>query len=203
MYITINNIKGKKRIDLSYSIQNFDSGKEVAVIRMLSNNVKYEILKLCLIMDPISNTKKMIPSGTYTGRELLSMLEGIIELNQFVVDDQVIKKNKLKGIKEMIINLDELNNSDNLKDGRPSNTLFTYHVTDDQDFTSFEPDIPQYKALKNGEFTSLTFRITDQNNNIITDGPQVTVVLHICDRKIYSPIKMEYRKRLNPEHLRE
>ena len=24
----------------------------------------------------------------------------------------------------------------------------------------------------------------DQNNNVITDGPQVTVVLHICDRKI-------------------
>ena len=28
----INNIKGEKRIDLSYSIQNFDSGKEIAVI---------------------------------------------------------------------------------------------------------------------------------------------------------------------------
>ena len=55
MYITINNIKGEKRIDLSYSIQNFDSGKEVAVIRMLSNNVKYEILKLCAVMNPISN----------------------------------------------------------------------------------------------------------------------------------------------------
>ena len=36
MYITINDIKGEKRIDLSYSIQNFDSGKEIAVIRMLS-----------------------------------------------------------------------------------------------------------------------------------------------------------------------
>ena len=184
MYITINNIKGEKRIDLSYSIQNFDSGKEVAVIRMLSDNVKYEILKLCAVMDPISNTKKMIPSGTYAGRELLSMLEGIIELNQFEVDDQVIKMNKLKGITEMIINLNELNNSDNLKDGRPSNELLTYHVTDDKDFTHFEPDTPQYKALKNGAFTSLTLRITDQNNNIITDGPQVTVVLHIHDHKI-------------------
>ena len=84
----------------------------------------------------------------------------------------------------MIINLNELNNSDNLKDGRPSNELLTYHVTDDKDFTCFEPDIPQYKALKNREFTSLTLRITDQNNNAITDGPQVTVVLHIRDRKI-------------------
>ena len=80
-------------------------------------------------MDPISNMKKMIPSGTYAGRELLSIEEWIVELNQFVVDDQVIKKNKLKGITEMIINLDELNNNDNLKDGRPSNELLTYHVT--------------------------------------------------------------------------
>ena len=184
MYITINNIKGEKRIDLSYSIQNFDSNKEITVIRMLSDNVKYEILKLHSVMDPISDTKKMIPKGAYAGRELISMLEGIVELNQFEVDDQVTKTNKLKGITEIILNLNELNNSVNLKDGRPSNELLTYHVTDDRDFTRFEPQTPQYRKLKNGEFTSLTLRITDQNNNIITDGPQVTVVLHIRDHKI-------------------
>ena len=184
MYITINNIKGEKRIDLSYSIQNFDSGKEITIIRMLSDNVQYEILKLRAVMDPISNTKKIIPSGTYAGRELLSMLEGFIELNQFEVDDQVTKTNKLKGTTEMTLNLDELNNSDNLKDGKPSNELLTYHVTDDKDFTCFKPQTPQYRKLKNGEFTSLNLRIMDQNNNIITDGPQVTVVLHICYHKI-------------------
>ena len=183
MYITIDNIKGEKRIDLSYSIQNFDSGKEITVIRMLSNNVQYEILKLRAVMDPFSNTKKMIPSGTYTGRELLSMLEGIFELNQLEVDNQVTKRNKSESIIEITLNLDELNNIDNLKDGRPSNELLTYHVTDDKDFMHFEPQTPQYRKLKNGEFTSLTLRITDQNNNIITDGPQVTVVLHIRDRK--------------------
>ena len=82
MYITINNIKGEKRIDLSYSIQNFDSDKEIAVIRMLRDNVKYEILKLPEVMDPISDTKKIIPNGTYASKELISMPEGIIELNQ-------------------------------------------------------------------------------------------------------------------------
>ena len=184
MYITINNIKGESRIDLPYSIQNFDSSKEIAVIRMLSDNVKYEILKLRAVMDPISDMKKMIPNGTDASRELLSMLEGIVELNQFETDDQVIKKNKLKGITEITLNLDELNNSDNLKDGRPSNELLTYYVTSNEDFTRFEPQSPQYRKLKNGEFTSLNPRITDQNNNIITDGPQVTVVLHIRDRKI-------------------
>ena len=168
MYITINNIKGEKRIDLSYSIRNFVSDKEIAVIRMLSDNVEYEILKLLSVMDPISDTKKMIPNGTYAGRQLLSMLEGMIELNQFEVDDKVTKKNKLKGITEITLNLDELNNSDNLKDGKPSNELLTYYVTE---------------ALKNGEFTSLNLRITDQNNNVITNGLQVTVVLHICECK--------------------
>ena len=98
--------------------------------------------KLRAVMDRISNAEKMIPSGTYAGRELLSIVEGMVELNQFVVDDQVIKKNKLKGITEMIINLDELNNSDNLKDGRPSNELLTYHLTDDKDFTLFESQTP-------------------------------------------------------------
>ena len=184
MYITINNVKGEKTIDLSYSIQNFDSDKEIAVIRMLSNNVKYEILKLRAVMDPISDTIKMIPKGTYAGRELLSIVEGIVELNQFEIDDQVTKTNKLKGITEITLNLDELDSSDNLKDGRPSNNLLTYCVTSNDDFTRFEPQTPQYRKLKNGEFTSLTLRITDQNNNVITDGPQVTVVLHICDRKI-------------------
>ena len=70
----------------------FDSGKEITVIRMLSDNVKYEILTLRSVMDPISDAKKLIPSGTYASRELLSMLEGIIELNQFEVDDQLLKR---------------------------------------------------------------------------------------------------------------
>ena len=151
---------------------------------MLSDNVQYQILKLRLAMDPISDAKKTIPSGTYAGRQLLSIVEGMIELNQFEMDDKVTKTNKLKGITEMIINLDELNNNVNLKDGRPSKELLTYHVTDDKDFTRFKPQNPQYKKLKNREFTSLNLRIMDQNNNAITDGLQVTVVLHIRDCKI-------------------
>ena len=59
MYITINDIKGEKRIDLSYPMH---SGKEITVIRMLSDNVQYQMLILLSVMDPISDTKKMIPS---------------------------------------------------------------------------------------------------------------------------------------------
>ena len=79
-------------------------------------------------------------------------------------------------------------NTDNLEDGRPSNSLLTYHVTSSKDFTRFELKIPQYKKLKNEEITSLTLRITDQNGSIITDGPQVTVVLHIYATVKYNPL---------------
>ena len=155
MYITIDAIIGEKTINLYYPIH---SGREIAVVSMLNDNVQYQLLKLHAVMDPISDTKKMIPSRTYAGRELLSMLEGMVELNKFLVDDQVIKKNKLKGITEIILNLDELDNSDNLKDGKPSNTLLTYHVTSNEDFMSFEPQTPQYKELKNDTITSLTLK---------------------------------------------
>ena len=145
MYITINNIKGETRIDLSYSIH---SDKEIAVIRMLSDNIQYKVLKLRSVMDRISDTKKLIPKGAYASRQLLSIVEGMVELNQFEIDDEVTKTNKLKGITEMIINLDELNNSVNLKDGRPSNELLIYYVTDDKDFTHFEPKKPPVQKAK-------------------------------------------------------
>ena len=48
----------------------------------------------------------------------------------------------------MIINLNELNNSVNLKDGRNSNELLTYHMTDDKGFTCFEPQPHNIGNLK-------------------------------------------------------
>ena len=176
MYKTINDIKGEKTIDLSYPIR---SGKKITVIKVLSDSIQYKVIK-SHIVDYISREdEKLISSGTYAGRELLSRLGGMIELNQFAKDDRVFKMNKLRGITEMSLDLNELDNSDNLKVGRPSNELLTYHVTDYKDVTCFEPHTPQYEKLKNGEFVSFTLRITDQNGNIITDGQQVTVVLHI------------------------
>ena len=69
MYITINDIKGEKRIDLSYPVQNFDSSKEVAVVRMLSDNIHYEMTKP-LGLKLADGSKKQISNGSYTKREL-------------------------------------------------------------------------------------------------------------------------------------
>ena len=104
-----------------------------------------------------------------------------MELKSQMLDfnNDILRTNKLQGITKMIISLNELDNSDNLEDGRPSNILFSYHVTSSECYTLFKPQTPHYKALKYGEIVSLTLRITDQNNDIITDGLEVTVVLHI------------------------
>ena len=128
--------------------------------------------------------KKLILSKTYTDKELISVSEGMVAFDQFVSDNQVIREYKLRRITEMILNLDEPDNTDNLEDGKCSNIYYRYHVTDSLKFTQLATYAPQYKRLKNGEFTSPTLRIMDQNGNVVTDGLQVTVVLYICDCKL-------------------
>ena len=63
--------------------------------------------------------------------------------------DYILRTNKLECITEMTISLDKLNNSNNLKDGKPSNTLFTYYMPGSEDFMCLEPRTPQYRKLKN------------------------------------------------------
>ena len=107
------------------------------------------------------------------------LVEGKLFLTNLDKDPQIIMTNKLAEITNMIFNLNELDNSDNLKDGRPSSTLFTYYVSGSKDFMHFDPKTPQYKKLKNGKIVPLTLKIMDQNNHMITNGPGTTVVLHI------------------------
>ena len=169
MYIAINDVIGEKMIDLSYPIQNFDSGKEIAVVSMFSNDIQYEMtepfnLKL------IDGSEKQILNGSYAKREIDAIVGRKHILADLSNDFRIIKMNKLAKVIDMIFNLNELDNSGNLKDGRPSDALFTYYVSSSKDFMCFEPQTPQYKKLKNGEIVSLTLRITDQNNYIITDG---------------------------------
>ena len=183
MYITINGIKGEKTIDLSYPIQNFDSSKEVAVVRMLSDNIQYKVTKP-LGLKLVDGSKKQILNGSYTKRELDAIIGRKHILTDLSNDSRIIKTNKLAKAIDMIINLDELNNSDNLEDGHPSNTLFMHYVFGSEDFMCFEPATPQYKKLKGGQIVSLTLRIKDQAGNIITDGLGTTVVLHIRDCKL-------------------
>ena len=144
---------------------------------MFSNNVLYWLqvpIEVLLKM----GKKVVLNKGVYTHKEINLLIGAKLKSRMDDCED-LLRTNKLEKVKKMAISLKELDNSNNLEDGRPSNTLFTYYVTGPEYSTRFEPATPQYKKLKNGMITSLTLKITDQNNNIITDGPQVTVVLHI------------------------
>ena len=155
---------------------------EIAVVSMFSNNVLYWLqgsIEVSLEM----GKKIVLNKGVYTDKELNTLI--MTELKSRMDDcEDVLKTNKLEKVTKLTISLNKLDNSNNLENSRPSNTLFTYYVTGPEYSTSFKPATPQYKKLRHGMIASLTLKITDGNNNIITDGPKVTVVLHICNRKI-------------------
>ena len=182
MYITINDIIGSKTINLSYPIK----GKEIVVVSMFSNNVLYWLqgpIEVLLEM----GKKIVLNKGVYTDKELNLLIGMDLKLRMEDRED-VLRTSKLEKVTKMVISLNELNNSDNLEDGHPSNTLFTYYVTGPEYSMHFEPAMPQYKALENDTITSLNLAIMDQNNKVITDGPQITVVLHIYTIGKYNPL---------------
>ena len=172
MYITINDVLGEKRIDLSYP-NCFN--KEIAVV---SNNVQYWLQGSIEVL--LKTGKKIVLNkGVYTDRELNSLIETELKSHMLDSRNDVLRTNKLEKVTKMVISLNELDNSDNLEDGLPSNALFTYYVTGPEYSTHFEPATPQYKKLKNGTITSLTLKITDEARKVRTNGPGTTVVLHI------------------------
>ena len=123
--------------------------------------------------------KIVLNKGVHTDKELNSLTGTELKTQMLEFHNDIQRTDKLVNGTKITISLNELNNSDNLEDGKPINTLFTYFVTSPEYFRHFEPQSPQYKKLKNHTITSLTLAITDQNNDIITDGLEVTVVLHI------------------------
>ena len=173
MDIMINGIMSKKRINLDYPIL----GKEVAVISMFSNKIQCEIKETLEVL-LITNKERWLLEGVFTGNKLNTLVGRKVITMPLDANDHIVKTDKLAHIMEVVISLDELDNTDNLEDGDFSNVLLRHHVPANQEFTYFEPNTPQYKKLKNGEFTSLTLRIMDQKNNILTDGPGMTIVLH-------------------------
>ena len=145
MYVTINDIIGEKRIDLSYPIS---PRKEIAAVSMLSNNVQYW-LKECMTIRLKKGEDVALMKGVYTDKDLNAIIGR--ELKSGIESrDYVLRTNKFENVTEMGISLEELNNCDNLEDARPSNTLFTYYVTGREYSMHFEPALPQYKKFKNG-----------------------------------------------------
>ena len=179
MYITINDIKGEKTIDLSYPINpTAGRGKEIAVVSMHISNSQILLHRSIEVLS-ITGKKIVLNKRVYMDKELNSLIGMKLKSQMLDSCNDIQRTNKLVNGTKISITLNDLNNSDNLEDGKPSNTLFTYYVTSPEYFTLFEPQSPQYKKLKNDKITSLTLAITGQNNDIITDGLETTVVLNI------------------------
>ena len=182
MYITINDVIGSKTIDLTYPIQGKEAlgphMAEIAVVSMLSSKAQIWLQRSIEVL--LKTGKNIVLNeGIYTDKEPDSLIG--MELKSQMLDSRndVLRTNKLEKVKKMVISLNELDNSDNLEDGLPSNALFMYYVSGPEYSMHFKPATPQYKKLKSDMINSLCLKITDQAGNIITDGPGTTVVLHI------------------------
>ena len=134
MYITINDVKGEKTIDLSYPIH---SKKDIAVVSMHSNNSQISLPRSIEVL--LKTGKKIVLNkGVYTDKELNSLIGMELKSQMLDFHNDILRTNKLEGImKMMIIGFNELDNSDNLEDGRPSNILFTYHVISSECYMLF------------------------------------------------------------------
>ena len=106
---------------------------------MAVESVIFSELKKLKLVD---GSEKEVLSKTYTSRELNAFVEEKHIISDLDNGRQIIKTNKLAKVTNMSLKLDELNNSDNLEDGHPSNTLFMYYMTGSENFTRFEPMTP-------------------------------------------------------------
>ena len=87
----------------------------------------------------VMGKKIVLNKGVYTDKELNSLIG--MELKSQMLDshNDILRTNKLVNGTKISISLNKLDNSDNLEDGKPSNTLFTYFVTSSECYTLFEP----------------------------------------------------------------
>ena len=83
MYITINDVIGEKRIDLSYPIKGRDGSTEIAVASMLSDNVQYWLQGSIEVL--LKTGKKIVLNkGVYMDKELNSLIG--MELRMQMID---------------------------------------------------------------------------------------------------------------------
>ena len=86
--------------------------------------------------------KIVLNKGVHTDKELNSLIGTELKSQMLDFHNDILRTNKLEGITKMVISLNELNNSDDLEDSRPSNILFTYYVTSSEHYTLFELQTP-------------------------------------------------------------
>ena len=122
-------------IDLSYPIH---SKKEITVVSMHIINSQILLHRSIEVLS-VKGKKIVLNKGVYMDNELNSLTG--MELKSQMLDshNDIQRTNRLVNGTKITISLNELNNSDNLEDGKPSNTLFTYFVTSPEYFVFRTP----------------------------------------------------------------
>ena len=69
-----------------------------------------------------TGNKIVLNKGAYMDKELNSLIGTELRMQMIDSQEDVLRTNKLEKVKKMVISLNELDNSNNLEDGRPSNT---------------------------------------------------------------------------------
>ena len=114
---------------------------EIMVVSMFSNNSQILLQKSMEVL--LYMGKKIeLNKGVYMDKELDSLIGTKLKSQMLDSRNDILRTNKLERIMKMIISLNELDNSDNLEDGRPSNILFTYYVTSLEYYMRFKPRRP-------------------------------------------------------------
>ena len=137
-YITITDVMTEERIDLAYSIWDLDSSKKVVIVSMFSDNIQHQIKEPLNVMLK-ANKEKWLLKGVFMGRELNASIGRKLITTPLDANDNVVKMDKLACVTEMVLSLDELDNTDNLEGRILRNVLLKYHVTGSEEFTGFEP----------------------------------------------------------------
>ena len=86
--------------------------------------------------------KIVLNKQVYMDKELNSLIGTELKSQMLDSSNDIHRTNKSVNGTKITISLNELDNSDNLEDGKPSNTLFTNFVTSPEYFMHFELPIP-------------------------------------------------------------
>ena len=111
MYITINDIIGEKRIDLSYPIHptagRGEARKEIAVVSMFSNNAQYWLQGPIEVLSK-TGKKIVLNKGVYMDKELNAIIGQELKLR--IGDcDELLRTSKLVDGMKIVVSLNELN----------------------------------------------------------------------------------------------
>ena len=123
MYITINDIKGEKTIDLSYPIHSTagwsEARKEIAVVSMHSNNAQILLHRSIQVL--LKTDKKIVLNKeVYMDKELNSLIGTELKSQMLDSCNDILRTKKLVNGARISISLNELDNSDDLEDGNPA-----------------------------------------------------------------------------------